>query len=110
MSEKKGIAILGSTGSIGTQALEVIESYPDYFDLQVLTANKNADLLIEQARKHQPNSVVLVDHKDYKKVKDAEINSNYVMSNGMLIGCHHGLDSKSLNYIIKNFEKFIKNI
>jgi CDP-4-dehydro-6-deoxyglucose reductase, E1 len=46
----------------------------------------------------------------YKKVKDAEINSNYVMSNGMLIGCHHGLDSKSLNYIIKNFEKFIKNI
>ena len=71
MSEKKGIAILGSTGSIGTQALEVIESYPEYFDLQVLTANKNADLLIEQARKHQPNSVVLVDHKDYKKVKDA---------------------------------------
>ena len=71
MSEKKGIAILGSTGSIGTQALEVIESYPEYFDLQVLTANKNADLLIEQARKHQPNSVVLVDDKDYKKVKEA---------------------------------------
>jgi 1-deoxy-D-xylulose-5-phosphate reductoisomerase len=49
MSEKKGIAILGSTGSIGTQALEVIEAYPEYFDLQVITAGKNADLLIEQA-------------------------------------------------------------
>ena len=51
MTKKKGIAILGSTGSIGTQALEVIESYPDVFDLQVLTANGNADLLIEQAKK-----------------------------------------------------------
>ena len=43
MQQKKGIAILGSTGSIGTQALEVIESYPDVFDLQVITAYKNAD-------------------------------------------------------------------
>ena len=52
MNQKKGIAILGSTGSIGTQALEVIEAYPDYFDLQVITAGKNADLLIEQALKY----------------------------------------------------------
>jgi len=50
MQKKKGIAILGSTGSIGTQALEVIEVYPEKFDLQVITANKNADLLIEQAK------------------------------------------------------------
>ena len=71
MSEKKGIAILGSTGSIGTQALEVLEAYPDYFDLQVLTANKNADLLIEQALKYKPNSVVIVDEQQYKKVQDA---------------------------------------
>lgn len=68
---KKGIAILGSTGSIGTQALEVLESYPDYFDLQVLTANNNADLLIEQAKKYKPNCVVIVHEPSYEKVKQA---------------------------------------
>jgi 1-deoxy-D-xylulose-5-phosphate reductoisomerase len=71
MSEKIGIAILGSTGSIGTQALEVIENHPDYFDLQVLTAGKNADLLIEQAKKYQSNTVVIGDEDSYQKVKDA---------------------------------------
>ncbi len=71
MSEKNGIAILGSTGSIGTQALEVIENHPDYFDLQVLTAGKNADLLIEQAKKYQPNTVVIGVEDSYQKVKDA---------------------------------------
>lgn len=71
MSSKKGIAILGSTGSIGTQALEVIEAYPDYFDLQVITAGKNADLLIEQAKKYQPNTVVIGDEASYLKVKEA---------------------------------------
>ena len=71
MSEKIGIAILGSTGSIGTQALEVIENHPDYFDLQILTAGKNADLLIEQAKKYQPNTVVISDEDSYQKVKDA---------------------------------------
>ncbi len=71
MTEKKGIAILGSTGSIGTQALEVIEAYPEYFELEVITAGKNADLLIEQALKFQPNSVVIVDESQYLKVKDA---------------------------------------
>jgi 1-deoxy-D-xylulose-5-phosphate reductoisomerase len=71
MQKKKGIAILGSTGSIGTQALQVVEAYPKHFDLQVLTANRNADLLIEQAIKHKPNTVVIVDEQQYKKVKDA---------------------------------------
>lgn len=71
MTEKKGIAILGSTGSIGTQALEVIAAYPEYFDLEVITAGKNADLLIEQALKFQPNSVVIVDESQYLKVKEA---------------------------------------
>jgi 1-deoxy-D-xylulose-5-phosphate reductoisomerase len=71
MIRKKGIAILGSTGSIGTQALEVIESYPDFFDLQVITANGNADLLIQQAKKFQPNEVVIVDESKYQYVKDA---------------------------------------
>lgn len=71
MQKKIGVAILGSTGSIGTQALEVIESYPEKFDLQVITAGKNGDLLIEQAIKYQPNTVVITDEDQYKKVKDA---------------------------------------
>ena len=71
MQQKKGIAILGSTGSIGTQALEVLEQYPNYFDLHVITANRNADLLIEQAKKHHPNTVVIADESLYEKVKDA---------------------------------------
>jgi 1-deoxy-D-xylulose-5-phosphate reductoisomerase len=68
---KKGIAILGSTGSIGTQALEVIEQFPDKFELIALTANKNADLLITQSLKYKPNTVVIVDESLHKKVKDA---------------------------------------
>lgn len=68
---KKGIAILGSTGSIGTQALEVIEQFPDKFELITLTANKNADLLIAQSLKYKPNTVVIVDESLHKKVKDA---------------------------------------
>ena len=68
---KKGIAILGSTGSIGTQALEVIEQFPDKFELIALTANKNADLLIAQSLKYKPNTVVIVDESLHKKVKDA---------------------------------------
>ena len=71
MSTKKGIAILGSTGSIGTQALEVIEAYPEYFDLQVITAGKNAELLIQQAKKYKPNTVVIGDEASYKQVKEA---------------------------------------
>lgn len=71
MSPKKGIAILGSTGSIGTQALDVIEAYPQYFDLQVLTAGKNADLLIAQALKFKPNTVVITEESLYLKVKNA---------------------------------------
>jgi hypothetical protein len=46
----------------------------------------------------------------YKKVNDAEINSNNVMTNGILIGCHHGLNDRDLNYITKNFEYFIEKI
>jgi 1-deoxy-D-xylulose-5-phosphate reductoisomerase len=71
MTQKKGIAILGSTGSIGTQALEVLESYPEHFDLQVITAGKNAELLIAQALKHQPNAVVITDESQYLFVKEA---------------------------------------
>jgi 1-deoxy-D-xylulose-5-phosphate reductoisomerase len=68
--DKKHIAILGSTGSIGRQTLEVIENNLDKFSVEVLTANHNADLLIEQAKKFQPNCVVIVDKSLYKKVND----------------------------------------
>jgi 1-deoxy-D-xylulose-5-phosphate reductoisomerase len=83
MVKKKGIAILGSTGSIGTQALEVIEAYPDFFDLQVITANGNADLLIQQAKKFQPNEVVIVDESKYQYVKDALLNEEIKVYAGM---------------------------
>ncbi|WP_430405392.1 1-deoxy-D-xylulose-5-phosphate reductoisomerase [Fluviicola sp.] len=69
--QKKGVAILGSTGSIGTQALEVIQTYPEKFDLQVITAQSNSKLLIEQAKKFQPNAVVIGDEGKYQEVKDA---------------------------------------
>ena len=68
---KKRIAVLGSTGSIGTQAIEVIEKNKDHFVLEVLTAQYNADLLIKQAIKYKPNSVVIGDDKLYLKVSDA---------------------------------------
>ena len=65
---KKGIAILGSTGSIGTQALEVINEQSDKFHVEVLTANNSASLLIKQAKIYKPNSVVIVNDNKYKKV------------------------------------------
>ena len=68
---QKRIAILGSTGSIGTQSLEVIEKNPDHFQLEVLTANKNTEQLIRQARKFLPNHVVIADEKSYPAVRDA---------------------------------------
>jgi len=73
MSEekKRGIAILGSTGSIGTQALEVIDSQPDQFSVEVLTAGSNVDLLIAQALKFKPNAVVIGDESKYSAVSDA---------------------------------------
>ena len=65
---KKHIAILGSTGSIGTQALDVIEANKDLFVVEVLSANSNSDLLIKQALKFNPNAVVIVDETKYKEV------------------------------------------
>ena len=65
---KKRIAILGSTGSIGTQALEVVLEQKDRFEVEVLTAHRNADLLIEQAIAHQPNVVVIGEESLYDKV------------------------------------------
>lgn len=67
----KKIAILGSTGSIGTQALDVIASNPELFEARVLTANRQADLLIEQARRFKPQCVVIADETKYEYVSNA---------------------------------------
>src|SRR5688572_9067817 len=67
---KKRIAILGSTGSIGKQALEVITAHPDAFEVEVLTAQNNATLLVEQARKFKPNAVVISNEAHYAFVKE----------------------------------------
>ncbi|WP_298733997.1 1-deoxy-D-xylulose-5-phosphate reductoisomerase [uncultured Chitinophaga sp.] len=67
---KKNIAIFGSTGSIGIQALDVIAAHPDKFRVEVLTARQNADLLIEQALKFRPNAVVIADEGKYENVKN----------------------------------------
>ncbi len=67
----KNIAILGSTGSIGTQTLEVIEAHPDLFTAEVLTANNNVALLAEQALKFKPNAVVIGNEEKYTELKEA---------------------------------------
>jgi 1-deoxy-D-xylulose-5-phosphate reductoisomerase len=71
MKIRKRIAIYGSTGSIGTQALEVIEAHADLFELEILTAHSNADLLIQQAKRFKPNMVVISDESLYTKVNEA---------------------------------------
>jgi 1-deoxy-D-xylulose-5-phosphate reductoisomerase len=68
---KKRIAILGSTGSIGTQSLEVIDQNPELFEVEVLTAYNNVDLLISQARKYQPNAVVIANESKYHIISEA---------------------------------------
>lgn len=76
MSMIKRIAIFGSTGSIGTQALDVIEANHDKFSVEILTANSNETLLVEQAVKYNPNIVVIADESKYTKVKGALANTN----------------------------------
>ncbi len=72
MSEnsKRHIGILGSTGSIGKQALQVIEANPNFFQVEFLSANNNAELLIAQAKKFQPNAVCIVNEDKYESVKE----------------------------------------
>lgn len=68
---KKQLAILGSTGSIGTQTLDVVAEYPDLFEVYTLTANNNVELLIEQAKRFNPDSVVIANEAHYPRLKDA---------------------------------------
>ena len=68
---KRQLAILGSTGSIGTQALEVVSEHPDKFEVYALTANNSVDLLITQARKYMPEVVVIANENKYPELKEA---------------------------------------
>ena len=70
------IALLGSTGSIGTQALDIISKYPDKFGVEVLIAGSNIDLLIQQAHKYQPDSVVIANPDHYRQLKESLQNTN----------------------------------
>ncbi len=69
--QKKRIAIFGSTGSVGTQALDVIAANPELFSAEILTAQQNDELLIKQALKFQPDIVVIGDESKYQNVKQA---------------------------------------
>jgi 1-deoxy-D-xylulose-5-phosphate reductoisomerase len=74
-SPMKRLAILGSTGSIGTQALEVVSNHPALFQVEVLSAHSNTDLLIAQAIKYKPNAVVVTNEAKYELVKSALSNT-----------------------------------
>lgn len=69
--KKRSIAILGSTGSIGTQTLQVVEEHPDKFEVYAITANTRVDELIQQARKFMPEAVVIADESKYTQLKEA---------------------------------------
>lgn len=68
---KKQLAILGSTGSIGTQTLDVVAEHPDLFEVYVLVANNQVDALIEQARRFMPDTVIIANKAHYPKLQDA---------------------------------------
>lgn len=70
MEKKRQIAILGSTGSIGTQALQVIEEHSDLYEAYCLTANNNVEQLAEQARKYKPNAVVIANEAHYERLME----------------------------------------
>ena len=78
----KRIAILGSTGSIGTQALDVIAKNPDHFQVSVLTANRNAELLIQQSQQFNPKHVVIADETQFEKVRDALQTTDILVHSG----------------------------
>ena len=82
VERKKKIAILGSTGSIGTQALEVMATNPDYFQVEILTAGSNAELLVKQALEFKPNCVVIADKSKYQWVKEKLWNEDIKVFSG----------------------------
>ena len=71
MSHKQTVAILGSTGSIGTQTLDVIDRHSELFEVYALTAHSNIDLLVEQAKRYRPEVVAIADERHYKRLREA---------------------------------------
>lgn len=99
MVEKQEIAVLGSTGSVGQQALQVVQSYPDLFSISVLTAQHNAGLLIEQAKQFSPKAVVIVNEKYHNLVRNALLCHNIKVYSGMsALNNTHELCSYSLQF------------
>jgi 1-deoxy-D-xylulose-5-phosphate reductoisomerase len=92
---KRHIALLGSTGSMGAQTLQVIDQFPDLFEIELLAAHSNSDLLIEQALKYTPNTVVIVDDRHYLKVKNALAKEECKVFAGM----HSLIDCMTMNSI-----------
>lgn len=96
MENIKNIAILGSTGSIGTQTLDIIENNPDKFKVTVLTANNNWELLVKQAIKFKPNKVIIANKEYYIPVKEALHNTEIQVESGSdslaLAGCDDYVD------------------
>ncbi|MDR1682583.1 MAG: 1-deoxy-D-xylulose-5-phosphate reductoisomerase [Candidatus Symbiothrix sp.] len=90
--KKRQIAILGSTGSIGTQALDVIRQHSDCLEIYALTANNQADLLIRQAREFQPDTVVIANEAHYQTVKEALSDLPIKVRAG----------SESINYVVES--------
>ncbi len=84
---KKRLAILGATGSVGTQALGVVDAHPDLFAVEILSAHSNADLVIEQALKYKPNAVVITDAVAYEKVNNALSNTDIKVFSGAQALC-----------------------
>ena len=83
MTEKRRIAILGSTGSIGRQALDVVRQHKDLFEVELLTANNSSALLIEQAMEFRPGSVVICNEAKYQEVADALQQNDIKVFTGM---------------------------
>ena len=81
-STKSNIAVLGSTGSIGRQTLDIIDEYPDRFRAWLLVARSSADLLIQQARQYRPHAVIIADGQYYEYVRDALEDTDIVVATG----------------------------
>lgn len=97
MKEVKNIAILGSTGSIGTQTLDIISEYPQSFRTYLLTANRNVDLLIEQSKKYLPKKAIIADDSLYDRLKEALKNYPIKVASGSKAiseaVCDEGIDT-----------------
>ena len=97
--KKRTIAILGSTGSIGTQTLQVVEEHPDKFEVYAITANTRVDELIEQARKFMPEAVVIADDSKYPQLKEALSNLPIKVYGGYEAICQI-VESKPIDIVV----------